>query len=102
MAAGVVLLSAIFMLISLFASRSLLVGIIYIFAWESLLGRFLPGVQVASTRHQVESIFVATLNDPSVALQDANSLTGALIAIAVITVVSLLLATWRLRRMNLE
>ena len=37
----------------------LLVGIIYAFAWESLLGRFLPGIKVVSIRHYTDSTFIA-------------------------------------------
>ena len=101
-AVGVVALSAIFLAVSLVVPRALLAGIIYTFAWESLLGRFLPGVRLISIRHYVQSIFVGLLDDPEVTLSGATSLTGSLITLSVASVLALLFAAWRLNHMNLE
>jgi ABC-2 type transport system permease protein len=101
-AAGIIALAAIFLFVSLVIPRALLVGIVYALVWESLLGRFLPGVRVVSVRHYVQSIFVALLDDPTVTLANATSLRASLIALGAASLVALLLTTWRLRRMNLE
>jgi|GEM_PF-280528 len=101
-AAGVVLLSAVFLLVGLVIPRALLAGMVYIFAWESLLGRFLPGVQALSVRHAVESVFVGLLADPNVTLDGAATVRGALTTVVVASAVALALATLRLRTMNLE
>jgi ABC-2 type transport system permease protein len=101
-AAGVVAISAIFLAVSLLVPRALLAGIIYTFTWESLLGRYLPGVRLISIRHYVQSIFVNILDDPNVTLDNATSLQGSLITLGVASIIALALATWRLRRMNLE
>jgi ABC-2 type transport system permease protein len=98
--AGVVLLTAIFLLIGLVVPRALLAGMVYVFAWESLLGRFLPGVQSLSVRHAVESIFVGVLADPAVILDDASTIRGAIIATIAVSVAALILAALRLRSMN--
>ena len=100
--AGIALTAAIFLAVSLVVPRALLAGIVYTFIWESLLGRFLPGLRVISIRHYVQSIFVELLDDPRVTIANATSLRNALITILVACLVALLLATWRLRRMNLE
>lgn len=100
--AGVVLISTIFLALSLIVPRALLAGIIYVFVWESLLGRFLPGIRVISVRHYVQSIFVDVLDDPMVTVESAASLQTSLIVIGVAAVVSIILATWRLRTMNLD
>ena len=100
--AGIALTAAIFLAVSLFVPRALLAGIVYTFIWESLLGRFLPGLRVISIRHYVQSIFVELLDDPRVTIANVTSLRNALITILVACLVALLLATWRLRRMNLE
>lgn len=100
--AGIALTAAIFLAVSLVVPRALLAGIVYTFIWESLLGRFLPGLRVISIRHYVQSIFVELLDDPQVTIANATSLRNALITILVACLVALLLATWRLRRMNLE
>jgi ABC-2 type transport system permease protein len=101
-AVGTVLIAAVFLAISLVIPRALLAGIVYVFAWESLLGRFLPGIRVVSVRHYVQSVFVALLDDPDVTIRSATSLRGSLITVAVVCVLAILFATWRLRSMNLE
>jgi ABC-2 type transport system permease protein len=99
---GVVGYGAIFLLVSLLITRALLAGIIYALLWESLLGRFLPGLRVVSVRHFVESVFVKILDDPEVTVKSATSITASLITIGAATVLSIILATWRLRRMSLD
>lgn len=101
-AVGVVLLASVFLAVSLLVPRALLAGMVYVFAWESLLGRLLPGVKSASIRHAAESVFVGVLADPGVTLEDAATIRGALVAAAVISLVSLALSVLRLRTMNLE
>ena len=100
--AGVILIGAIFLAISLIVPRALLAGIVYVFVWESLLGTFLTGISAISVRHYVSSIFVAVLNDPGIELANATSLNASLWVIAGAVVVSILVATWRLRSMNLD
>ena len=101
-AAGVVAFAAIFLAVSLVVPRALLAGIFYSFAWESTLGRFLPGIRLVSVRHYVQSIFVALLDDPDVTIDNATSLRGSLLTLGIASLIAVLLATWRLRRMNLE
>lgn len=100
--AGVVAYTAIFLLVSLLVSRALLVGMFYSFIWESVLGRFLPGLRIVSIRHFVESIFVRILQDPEVTLRNAMTLNSAIITLAVVCLAALALASVRLRRLNLE
>ena len=66
--------------------------------------QFLGGkaVRVVSIRHYVQSVFVDLLDDPDVTIANATSLRASLITVAVACVLAVLLATWRLRRMNLE
>lgn len=99
---GIVAFTAIFLTLSLFVSRALLAGMVYAFAWESLLGRFLPGIRIVSVRHYVQSVFVRLLDDPSVTIGGTYTLPAALVTMATTVVVALMLATWRLRRLNVE
>ena len=62
-AAAAALLGAVFLLVSLVVPRALLAGMIYIFAWESLLGRFLPGVRAISSREYALRVFDGILDD---------------------------------------
>ncbi|MFM9106424.1 MAG: ABC transporter permease [Chloroflexota bacterium] len=100
--AGTVLLTAVFLLVGLVIPRALLAGMVYVFAWESLLGRFLPGVQSLSARHVAESVFVATLGDPKVVLADAAGLGASWRTVAIVALLSLGLAALRLRTLNQE
>ena len=100
--AGIVAYSAVFLLVSLFIARALLAGITYALVWESLLGRYLAGLKVVSIRHYTESIFVGMADDSDIALKGASSVSTSVIVIAVVTMVVILISTWRLRNLNLE
>ena len=100
--AGIVAYAAVFLLVSLFVARALLVGIVYALIWESLLSSFIKGLKVVSIRHYVDSILVGMADDPDIALKGATGVATSLIVIAAVTVVTVLLATWRLRNLNLE
>ena len=95
-AAAAVLLGAVFLLVSLVIPRALLAGMIYIFAWESLLGRFLPGVQAISSREYTLRVFNALWDGDSAAASNA-ALTMLMVAL-----VCLLLAVWRLRGIQIN
>lgn len=100
--AGVILISSIFLALSLIVPRALLAGIVYVFVWETLLGRFLPGIRVVSVRHYIQSIFVDVLDDPMVTIESGTSLQASIIVIAAAVLVSVAIAAWRLRTMNLD
>lgn len=108
--AGVVAYGSLFMLVSLLINRALLAGIVYALVWESLLGRYLPGLKLVSVRHYTESIYVglldavtwARLEDPDNEFDDPTRLPIAILVIVGICVVSVLLSAWRLRNLNLE
>jgi ABC-2 type transport system permease protein len=93
--------SSIFMLVSLLISRALVAALIYLFVWESILGRFVPGLRYVSIRHFVASIFAAVAKDPRFALNDATGLSAAVATLAIASIIAVALATWRLRTMNL-
>jgi ABC-2 type transport system permease protein len=99
---GVIGYGAIFLLVSLLVSRALLAGIMYALLWESLLGRYLPGLRVVSVRHFVESVFVKMLDNPDFTVKSATSITASIITIGAATIAAIALATWRLRRMSLD
>jgi ABC-2 type transport system permease protein len=95
-AAGAALLGALFLLVSLVIPRALLAGMIYIFAWESLLGRFLPGVRAISSREHALRVFDGILGD------DFATGSNAALTMLVVAVVCLLLAVWRLRTIQVD
>jgi ABC-2 type transport system permease protein len=109
-AVGVVLYSAVFLLMSLLIRRAILAAIIYSLVWESVLGRFIPGLRYLSIRHVVTSIYTSTLDslgpsgrpDFGLGIDKAFSVQSALIGAAVVCAIAILLSTWRLRRINIE
>jgi ABC-2 type transport system permease protein len=94
--AAAALLGAIFLLVSLVIPRALLAGMIYVFAWESLLGRFLPGVRAISSREYALRVFDGILNN------DVPTAWNAALTMLVVAAVFLLLAVWRLRSMQVD
>jgi len=99
---GVLGFGSLFMLVSLLIHRALLVGIFYVFIWETALSRYLTGIRTISIKHYTQSMFVRLADDRLFRI-DSVAATSTIVATVVgIVVVSLGLATWRLRRMNLE
>jgi ABC-2 type transport system permease protein len=94
--------SAIFMLVSLLVARPLLVALVYTLLWESLVGRFVPGLRYVSIRHFISSVFVDLAGNPRFNIANPTDLSAALATLAIASAVALALATWRLRTMNLE
>lgn len=101
-AAGVVGFGSLFLLLSLFIQRALLAGLFYIFVWESALARFLPGIRTISIGHYMNSIFVQLVDDRQLTLDQLSALRTSIITIIAVCVISIALATWRLRQMNLD
>lgn len=107
---GVVAYGSLFLLLSLFINRALLAGIVYTLIWESLLGRYLPGLKLISVRHYTESIYVgivgsekhALVSHPEDRFDDPTELIVAIAVVIGICLVSILLSAWRLRNLNLE
>jgi ABC-2 type transport system permease protein len=95
-AAAAALLGAVFLLVSLVIPRALLAGMIYIFAWESLLGRFLPGVRAISGREHALRVFDGLLGS------DFATASNAALTMLVVAAVCLLLSVWRLRGIQLD
>lgn len=95
-AAATMLLGAVFLTVSLVISRALLAGMIYVFAWESILGRFLPGVEAVSSRAYTMLVFDNLLAG------DRSAAGSAALTMAVVALIALLLAVWRLRVIQID
>jgi ABC-2 type transport system permease protein len=93
---------SLFLLASLFIQRALLVGVFYVFVWETALSRFLPGIRAISIRHFTQSLFVRMVDDRRVTVDQVSSESTVIITTIVIFVVCLALSTWRFRTMSLE
>ncbi|HUG16133.1 MAG TPA: ABC transporter permease subunit [Thermomicrobiales bacterium] len=99
---GVLGYGALFMAVSLIVPRALLAGVMYTLLWESLFGRFIPGIRLVSVRHYIQSIYVRLMDHPDITVSQAMQFVSAVVTILVLTTVAMALASWRLRTMNLE
>ena len=93
---------SLFMLLSLFVQRALLIGVFYVFVWESTLSQFLPGIRAISIRHYTQSLFTRLLDDPRISVDGPSGESTVVITIVALLVICSALATWRLQRMSLE
>jgi len=94
--------SSIFMLVSLLISRALVAALIYSLVWETILGRWVPGLRYVSIRHFVRSIFADITDDRRFQFKNSTGLTAAVLTLLAASAIAILLSTWRLRSMNLE
>lgn len=101
-AAGVLAYSAIGMLLSLLASRALLLGLVYALLWEGAVVGVAPSASSLSVRGYVEGVLAAVLDTgagPELTTR-LGPLSSTLLALTV-TAVALVLARTRLTRMDL-
>jgi len=93
---------SLFMLASLFWQRALLIGVFYVFVWETSLSRFLTGIRLISIRHYTQSMFVRLVDDRRITIDQPSAQATVIIATVALSALCLALATWRLRSMSLE
>ncbi|MBA3275945.1 MAG: ABC transporter permease [Chloroflexia bacterium] len=93
---------SLFLLLSMVMQRALLVGVFYVFVWETALSRFLPGIRSISIRHYTQSLFVRLVDDRRVDVPQLSAQSTVIVTTVAICVVCVILATWRLRSMSLE
>ena len=99
---GVLGFGSLFLLLSLVIPRALLFGVFYVFIWETALSPFLPGIRSISISHYTRSMFIRLLDDRRISIDGPSATQTIMITIAVVVVISLVLATWRLRAMSLD
>jgi hypothetical protein len=80
----------------------LVAALVYSLIWETILGRWVPGLRYVSIRHFVRSIFADVSDDRRFQFKNSTGLTAAVLTLLAASAIAILLSTWRLRRMNLE
>ncbi len=93
---------SLFLFLSLIIQRALIIGVFYVFIWESALTRYLPGIRSISIRHYTQSLFVRLVDDRRFTIAQVSAQSTVIITIVIVCAIALLLATWRLRGMSLE
>lgn len=101
-AVGVLGFGSIFLAFSLFIRRTLIFGMFYVTIWEGVLSNFLPGIRSFSIGHYTRSVFVNLVDDRNLVIDDPATTARVVITIGAITLISLAVGTWRLRRMAIE
>ncbi len=94
--------TALFVFVGLVTSRTLVIGLVYVFLWEGVLTALFEGLRLLSVREYARGVAAAIADVPEDTLSVDMSLTGGLIGVAAVVVVSCVLATWRLSRMDVE
>ncbi len=99
---GIAGFGSIFLTVSLFVRRTLLLGMFYVTIWEGALSGFLPGIRSFSISHYGRSMFSNLLDDARIAVDGAADTTRVITTIVIIVVVALGLGTWRLKTMAID
>ena len=99
MAVGSICYVSLFLVVSLFTRRALLIGLVYVLVWEGALSNLLPGIANLSIRQY--SVGVANgfwqMRPEEARLSPNTALPLALILV----VVTFVIATWKLMRLEL-
>jgi ABC-2 type transport system permease protein len=99
MAVGSVCYVSLFLVLSLFTRRALLIGFVYVLVWEGALSSLLPGIANLSIRQYALGVGTAFWQMSS---KEAHlSASTALPLAVIVVVVAFSLATWRLTRFEL-
>lgn len=99
---GLVGFGSIFMMLSLYIRRTLLFGMFYVTIWEGALAGFLPGIRSFSISHYCRSMFVELLDNDRITIDNVASIERIVITVGIIAVVSLTIATYKLRSMAID
>lgn len=93
--------AALFVMLSVFTSRALIAGLVYVFIWEGLINGLFAGTRLLSVRHYTLSVADIFVDLPS-AVFEAKLAAGAAVAlIVVVSVVSIWYAIRRLQRFEI-
>jgi ABC-type transport system involved in multi-copper enzyme maturation permease subunit len=103
-AVGSVTYVALFIAIGCITRRTAVWSLAIVFLVERLLGAALTGIAQLSPTWESRAIFVGFLDDPPTRLIRAGIPQGgnAIVRLAVVTLVALLLANWRMKHMRLS
>ncbi|MDH5294676.1 MAG: hypothetical protein OEW91_13410, partial [Acidimicrobiia bacterium] len=101
-AAAAVAYSAVFLPLGYLFSRSLLVGLGYVFIWEGIIASFVPGLAASSVWRLALSIYAGVVDLPRDAMDVLGSVKpgagGGIVSIAALVAVALAVLSWAIRR----
>jgi ABC-2 type transport system permease protein len=100
--AGAVGYTAAFLFLGLVTSRTLVIGLLYVFLWEGALTGLFPGLRNLSVREYSRAVAEAIANVSTSLINARISTTSALIGMAIVTIACLIITTRRLEVMDVE
>ena len=95
-AAGALVYTAFFILLSIVTSRALIVGLLYVFIWEAVLTRLFDGLRFVSIRQYALGVADKVINAPPVVFSAALNGTWAIILVVAVSALLFLYAARRL------
>ena len=93
-----VLYAAVFVTLSVFTGRALLLGLGYVLVWEGLVTSLLEGTRILSIREYALAFLGALSGDPSATPGGGVDPLVAMVLSAAVLVIAISLGTWRLTR----
>ena len=99
MAVGSICYVSLFLVVSLFTRRALLIGLVYVLVWEGALSNLLPGIANLSIRQYAVGVANGfwQMRPEEARLSPSTALPLA----AILVVVTFVIATWKLMRIEL-
>jgi ABC-2 type transport system permease protein len=98
LAAGSFLYCCIFTALSIFTSRALIAGLLYVFFWEALLASLFGGLRIFSVRQYTLGIAHSLANTPDAAFAAKLGGPEAVVLLAIASAIAVALAVRRLQR----
>jgi ABC-2 type transport system permease protein len=100
-ALGALVYTALFVMLSIFTSRALIAGLVYVFVWEGLINGLFAGTRLLSIRHYTLAIADVFVTVPSTTFDAKLSTVPALVLIAAVTIGSTWYGIRRLERFEI-
>jgi ABC-2 type transport system permease protein len=100
--AGAIAYSAAFLYLGLITSRTLVIGLLYVFLWEGALTGLFTGLRALSIRQYARGVAEALADLPVTVFNATLSTRGALIGVVIVTAACILLAVQRLNTMDVD
>lgn len=97
---GAIAYGTLFTWLGLASNHALVIGLIYIFVWETLLAGFVAGLATLSVRAYVLTI-IAAIRDDGADLHERLTTQAGIIGVVIVSVVAIGLTMWSLRRMDI-
>jgi len=98
---GSLVYTALFLALSIFTSRALIAGLVYVFVWEGVVNGFFAGTRVLSVRHYTLAVADIFVDVPPTTFDAKLAAGPALVLMAIVVAASTWYGTRRLQRFEI-